>query len=371
MKKALIFHISEFGGHNKAAQNIREALLYKNPQIEVINQNGLGYFYPRTEKVIDFTYTATIKHFPYLWGKAYDRKKVVKTLAPYRKLISRFAFGKLDRLIKECSPACIVATQAFPCGLVADFKEKSGLKTPLIGIVTDYHPHRFWVHPFVDKYVVACQQAKHSLLAEGVADEKIKVLGIPISVKFLTTYPKKEICQELGFVNNLSSVLIMGGGLGLGPIKTIAKQLDDLDASFQIITVCGRNKKLYNWFAKNRKKFKKPIFAFEYIENIHKIMDFTDIIITKAGGISISESLAKGLCIIVTNPIPGQEERNVEYLLKKKAVIKADKPREIGAIIGDFLSDAKKMYSLKERAKEVSFLDSSLRIVDLILEVMS
>ncbi len=370
-KRVQILHISEFGGHSKAAQNIKEAISFRDPHINVATLNGLGHFYPRGEKVIDFMYLSTIKYLPRLWGRAYDRHKVIKALTPYRKVLHRFSFGKLANLIRKGKPDCFVATQAFPCGLIADFKEKRGVDIPLIGIVTDYHPHRFWVHPFVNRYVVACLEAKESLMAEGVGEEKIKVLGIPISVKFLTPYHREEISSNLGFDENLRSVLIMGGGLGIGPIKSIAKALDDLDCDFQIIVVCGKNKSLYEWFSKNKGDFKKPVSNFGYVDFIHKIMDFSDIIITKAGGITISEALAKGLCIVLVKPIPGQEERNVHYLSKAKAVVKAEDHKQIPNLIGEFFKDKKKLYQLRERAKETSFIDSSLRIVDLIFELIS
>ena len=369
MKKINIFHISEFGGHNKAAQNLEEALLYKDPQIDVVNLNGLGYFYPRAEKVINFLYILIIKYFPHIWGNAYDRRKVIKAIAPLRRVVHRCSFVRLSNLIEEHRPECFVATQAFPCGLIADFKEKYGLKIPLVGIVTDYHPHRFWVHPFVDRYVVACSQAKQVLIEEGVDPDKIKILGIPISLKFSEAFDKEKTRKDLNFIKGLKSVLIMGGGLGIGPIKIIAKKLDSLDCNFQTIVVCGRNKSLYKWFIRNKRKFKKPIFAFSYIENMHEVMGLADMIITKAGGITISESLAKELCIIVTNPIPGQEERNVEYLLKKQAIVRAEGPEEVGELVFSLLKDKEMMDSLKKRAKENSFIDSSLRIVDLILEL--
>ncbi|MFA7677107.1 MAG: glycosyltransferase, partial [Candidatus Omnitrophota bacterium] len=116
---------------------------------------------------------------------------------------------------------------------------------------------------------------------------------------------------------------------------------------------------------------KKPIFTFAYTEHIHKIMDFSDIIITKGGGITISESLAKGLSIIVANSIPGQEEKNVEYLSKVQAVASAKKIGDVANLVEELLNDKKRMYALRERAKENSFIDSSLRIVDLISELMN
>ncbi len=371
MSKVLILHINEFGGHSKAAFNLKEALRYRNPSIEVKNLNGLGFFYPRGEKTVDFLYTTVIKHFPSFWGNIYDKENVFKKLTPVRNMVNNIAFRKLRRLIDEFKPDCIVATQAFPCGVVADFKKKYNFDIPLLAVVTDYHPHKFWIHDYVDRYVVACDEAQEVLMSHGVPKEKIKIFGIPISVEFSNSYPHQDITKEFGFSGDLTPVLIMGGGLGLGPIEDVALHLDKLDFSTQLIVVCGRNKKVYDWFIKNKHKFHKPIFPFAYVDCVNKLMDFSDIIITKAGGITVSEALAKGLAIVITNPIPGQEERNVKYLLKQEAIVKADDVCDVPLAVKELLGDKKKMFSLKERAKDISSIDSSVRIVDLIQEMIA
>lgn len=367
MKNILIFYISEFGGHNRAARNIKEALLFKEPGISVHNVNGFGHFYPYTEKFVDFLYTTTVKHFPVIWRKIYDKKKIVRNLNPLRKLVNIHTFKKLNKFIKEISPDCFVATQAFPCGLVADFKERFDCKIPLIAVVTDYHPHGFWVHGAVDKYIVASKEAKDTLIENGIAASKVEILGIPVSIKFLKNFTKEEVADEFGFEKELHSILIMGGGLGIGPIEKIAKELDNSSYNCQIITVCGKNEKLYKWFEENKSRFHKPIFYFGYVDFISKIMDFADIIVTKSGGITISEALSKGLAIIVSNPIPGQEEYNVNYLLRNKAVLRADDPQEVGKAAAELFGNREKMSSFKENAKRMSLADSSLKIADLIL----
>jgi processive 1,2-diacylglycerol beta-glucosyltransferase len=159
----------------------------------------------------------------------------------------------------------------------------------------------------------------------------------------------------------------MGGGLGMGPIKKIAKQLDDLRGDFQIIVVCGRNRLLYKWFVKNKPDFKKKLFHFGYTEGIPKLMDFCDIIITKGGGITVSEALAKGLALVITEALPGQEERNVKYLLEQGAIVEVDDPENIGSAVQELIDDKERLLALKTKAKEISFIDSSLKIVDLIL----
>jgi len=370
-KRINIFYISDFGGHSTAAKNLKEAFYHRNSNIRVLTMNGFGHFYPRSEKVVDYIYTTVIKYFPDLWGKSYDRKRLVRYLSPIRRWINVLSFRKLSRLVRDSNPDCFVATQAFPCGLIGDFKIKYGLKTPLISVVTDYHPHRFWIHPGVNKYVVACNEAKETLEKEGVDPDKICVEGIPISVKFLNTCSREDVARRYGFSLKLPTVLLMGGSLGMGSIKELAQKLDSLKAEMQVIVVCGINEDLYGWFEQNKPNFKKPMHYFGYIDFVQEIMDFADIIVTKGGGITLSEALAKGMAIVVVNAIPGQEERNVEYLLRREAIIEAQDTHSVPDEILRLLENPKKLYHLKEKARENSMPDSSLRIVDLIMEEIS
>ena len=362
MKRVLIMHISEFGGHKKASENISEAVKFIDPEVKTLNINGFGYLYPLSEKLVDFFYTATIKRIPRLWGRIYDKNVVIKTLSPLKKISNTIGFDKFSRLLRKFNPDVIVATQAFPCGIAADFKKTHGLSIPIFAIVTDYYPHRFWINPSIDNYIVACKKAEDILVNEGVKKERIKILGIPISHRFLDTYTKEEVAAELGFNPGLPSILIMGGGLGLGPIKDTFIEINKINYSFQVIVVCGRNKLLYNWFARRKNKFKRPVFYFGHIDFVNKLMDFSSIIITKGGGITVSEALSKSMAIIVINPIPGQEERNVNYLLDKKAIIKADNIPEVGIITKRILGNQDELASLKMAAHDNSIRDSSLRI---------
>ena len=176
MKKIIIFHISQLGGHKKAAENIKEALEYKAPSLNIFSLNIFDYISPLLEKKVNFFYGLTIRYFPQLWGKFYDRKGVIKTLAPLQKIINRYALSKIHKLINKINPSLILTTQAFPCGIIADFKRIFNFNIPLIGVVTDYYPHRFWLYPEVDFYTVASQEAKEILIKEGIEEGKIEKL---------------------------------------------------------------------------------------------------------------------------------------------------------------------------------------------------
>ncbi|MCF7877623.1 MAG: hypothetical protein K9M14_04790, partial [Candidatus Omnitrophica bacterium] len=252
--------------------------------------------------------------------------------------------------------------------IVADYKKKYKAKIPLIAVVTDFHPHRFWVHSSVDRYVVASQEAKQTLIKEGVDSDKIFIFGIPISIKFMGSSDREEIAKKFGFFPRLKAVLVMGGGLGIGPIEEIIANLDRLDYDFQIIGVCGKNRILYRKLEKIKKKTKKPLFVFSYIECIDKIMDFCDIIITKAGGVTIAEALCKKLAIIIAKPIPGQEELNVDFLIRKKAVIKTDDFAQINKSVAELIKNPDKLNFFKKSAGKTSLGNSSAQIADLVLE---
>lgn len=371
MKRVLLLHISDSGGHKKASENIEEALRYRSSALDILNINGFGYITPYTEKIVDLFYTKTIKHFPFLWGSIYDRKNVFKGLNPIKKVVNKIGSKKIADLLYRFDPDVVLTTQAFPCGFVSRFKKVHKLSFPLIAVVTDYYPHRFWINPGVDVYTVACEEAKQKLISEGVSPERIKIAGIPISVKFLTAHRKEEVVRELGFNPDLPTVLLMGGNLGIGPIEKVAKVIDALEEKFQVIVVCGRNKKLYQWFERYHPYFVKPFFYFGYIDFVNKLMDFSDIIITKGGGLTTSEALAKGMATIVINPIPGQEERNAAYLEAHQAVLRAADIEEVPQCLSQLLGDKDKLYSLKENASKHAIVDSSLRIANLVLKLLS
>jgi len=135
MRRIIIFHISQLGGHKKAGENIKEALELKNPFLEVFSLNIFDYISPLLEKKINLLYGFTIKYLPQLWGSIYDRKSLVKILTPLRSLVNRYILPEISKLIKEIKPSLILTTQAFPCGIIGDFKRIYKWDLPLIGVI--------------------------------------------------------------------------------------------------------------------------------------------------------------------------------------------------------------------------------------------
>ncbi len=368
-KHILLMYISDVSGHRNAALAIEKALRIVEPEVEIFNINAFNYTNPISEKIVNRLYMGVIKRAPKIWNYLYDNPNVIKNLEKLRRGIHKFNSPKLKKLFDNFRPNLIVCTQAFPCGMVADFKKNFNLETPLIAVLTDYVPHSYWIYDTVDYYVTPSDDVSLRLVKKGVSAQRIKTLGIPFDPKFNQDIPKDEIMQRLNLRADLPKILIMGGGQGLGPIKTIVKSLEKLKMSVQELVVTGTNKRLYRSLKEDIRRYKNKILVFGYINNINELMSIADILITKPGGITTAEALAKKIPMIIIKPIPGQEANNAEYLTKKGAAIRLDRPQDINLVIEDLFDNPCKLKQMQEVTSRIAKPNSSLDIARLLLNI--
>lgn len=367
----LILYITEHSGHHSAALAIKNALLLKDPQTKVTCINGFRYVFPIFERLIHKTYLTVIKKVPKIWEKMYDHPKVVNKSQNLKGRIHAKAEKKIAELFLKYTPDAVICTQAFPCGLVADYKRSTGSKVPLIGVLTDYVPHSFWSYENVDFYIAPCLASKKLLTEKGVPVDKIKAFGIPIDPKFSKSFDKNELFANYGLDSSLPVIMIMGGGHGLGPIRQALVNLDGSSSRLQLIVVCGINNRLYNWITKT--KFKNRILCFKYTDQIEKLMSVSSLIITKPGGITTAESLAKRLPMIILNPIPGQESRNTHLLTNNGVAKKIDSPNDLLAVVNEIINQPRQGwagFSLFDKFEQFSKPNASLELSDLVFSLV-
>lgn len=367
-KRIMLMYISETSGHHSATIAIEKAINILSPNTEVINLNAFKYTNPISEKIVNRIYMSVIKNTPKIWDYLYDNPNVVKKVEKLKEMIHGFNSPKLNKLFDKYKPDLILCTQAFPCGMVADFKKVYNSDIPLIAVLTDYIPHSYWVYDNVNYYITPSEEVSLKLIKKGVEAYKIKTLGIPFDPKFGATVDREKIMQKLKLDPLKPILLLMGGGQGLGPIKTIVRSLEKVKENIQEIIVTGTNKKLFKSLNRKIKKYKKKITLLGFTDKINELMSIADIIISKPGGITTAEALSKHLPIIIIKPIPGQEVSNTRYLTQKNAAIKLDKPRKINLVIDDLLSNPVKLKHLRESAAIISKPNSSLDIAKFLLE---
>ncbi len=367
-RKVLLMYISQVSGHRQATMAIQEALRKLGPNVEAPAINGFGYTYPILEKVVNRIYMGMIKRTPKVWDAVYDNPQFFKNSQAIKNFLHKTSHKKIGCLFEKYKPDTVVCTQAFPCGMFADYKREYGLKTTLIAVLTDFAPHSFWINEGVDYYVVPSLEAKERFIKKGVSADAIKVYGIPIRMKFAARLNPKPIAESLGLDPNVPTILIMGGGQGLGPMTKVLKSLIKVEMNFQVIMLAGKNTKILNRLRRKAKKSEKKILIFEYTNNVDELMDLATLIITKPGGMTTAESLTKGLPILIVDPIPGQEMRNTDFLIKKGIGLKIDSTRDIGEEVASLLKSPARLEAMSQAAYENAKPQATSDIVRLILD---
>ena len=376
MKKIIIAYASYGGGHLKAAANIKEYIEENYQDCNVVLFDSMKYINRVIDKVCGSTYSKITTNLPWFWRQIYYHTQdpiFEKIMSLSNKILSY----KLGKLFKKIKPDIIISTHFFVGHMCSILKKKGKIGSILANVITDYgeDPYNEWIsgYEYIDYIFVAHNDIKIKLTQKGVPENKVFDTGIPISNKFLTTFDKKEIFEELEFNENKKTILFFGGGeLGLGKTKTI-EIFNALITNFdniQIIVISGKNETLRKEFekivAQNNKNNKIKIYG--YTNKVAEYMSVSDMVITKPGGLTTTESLVSGLPIIVINPIPGQETENAEFLEKSYAAIWIKKTDNISLIFNNLLNDDELLNNLKQNALNISKPNSTRDICKILLE---
>jgi len=352
-RKILFLYTSKDSGHHRAAQALQSAFkLYSD--VETLALDSIQCAYPKMGTRVFDWYPKLIRKIPHIWRVLYDNQNLADATKEIRKLINRLYFARTETILEEHNPNAIVCTQAAPCHVVSAYKREKGNGLPLVAVITDYLVHPYWLHDQVDLYIVPTDEAKETLVERGIPGEKIKEIGIPIDPKFMNSCDKFNTRVELGLVPDMATLLITGGSRGMIPVKRILGLLSLIDAPFQAIIATGRNSKLLLSVKKVERKLPFITKVLSYTENMDGLMDASDLIITKPGGLTSSEALAKGLPLIIVKPIPGQEERNGRYLIDQGAALRVEYLRDLPGVIEQLLLCPLKIGEMSRKAKSLA-----------------
>lgn len=359
--RILVLSAATGGGHLRAASAIKSyADKYcKEHEIEVVDAfEYIGYLYNKT---VAGGYEFMAKHTPNLFGTVYNHTNKDTHLNNMATKFNKLHSKKLLPLIEEKKPDIIICVHPFAGEMVSDLKEKNKINIPAICIITDFAPHRMYIQDYLDAYVVSSNEMKESLIELGVKPDIIHTMGIPIDVSFYEDYNKIELLLEMGLAPNLKTLLIMAGSFGVTDILKIYQSVVETDAEFQIIVITGKNKKLYDKFeemlSKKNKGLKtdtknnKPTKLMFFVSDINKYMYVADLIVTKPGGLTVSEAIASSLPMAIFKAFPGQEEDNANYLERNNMAIRLPKGDKCGQVIKDLLCNEEKLNSMKEACK--------------------
>jgi len=351
-RRFLLMHITTSSGHHRASCALEHTLKQHDPQAHTVNVDAFQYTSRFVRWAISRTYLSLIRHQPDVWEYLYDNPVVHRQVQYFRALLHRYQAVKLQRLLEALRPDVVACTQAYPCGVVADFKRHHRLDIPLVGILTDHAPHLYWFHDTVDAYVVPSEQVKQRFLMRGVDADKVKVLGIPIDLRFLERPDPQATARQFGLSLDEPIVLIMGGGGGFGQLRDIVLHLDILPFPCQMVVLAGTNRGLLAWCQGHR--FRHRVLPLQFTDAVPQLMDIATLLVSKPGGMTTSEALAKRLPLVIVNPIPGQEAYNARYLLAQGAAVQAGSAETVRQTVRDLLENPERLETMRARAAELA-----------------
>lgn len=410
--RILILSATTGGGHMKAAEALRDFLSTKpDTVVEVVDT--LEYISTLLNKTITETYLHMAKRVPKMFGYIYNKSNKENKFSDMIVFLNKIFSKKLLSLIKRFSPDVIITTHMFPTLMVSNLKGKNCTKIPLICVMTDYAPHRTWISENVNAYVVANSDMTAEMVQMGAPAEKIHAFGIPINPLFFEKKNRTKILSEIGLNPSTPTVLVMAGSFGVTNILKIYNQLAAISIDFQVVVITGKNKRMYQTF-KNRISKKNSLFYHEFkhirskillksnikfssekldklikkikikeslptkatrliyfTDEVYNYMHAADLIITKPGGLTVSEAIASSLPMAVFDAIPGQEEENAEFLVKNNMAVKIGKGLDCKNIIEDLLRDKNSLFSMKKSCESFDKSKSNENIYNLIVELTS
>lgn len=314
----LFLYMVPHTGHQKAAEAVMEAIRQMDPNIAVEQADLANQAFPLLGRFFNHMYLQFIQRAPFLWDFLYDNPDIDSLTREMRSLLLEISSSRTRKILKAVKPSCIVCTQAVAATILAQEKKKGRLHLPLIGIVTDFGVHRYWIHSEIDLYLVAHEQTRNKLARRGIPKQKILVTGIPILPQFGMTSDQATERKRFGFDPKKKVILIVGGSRGLGAIHDIAASLLPLRKNHQLAVVCGRNDRLRKRMIKSLRGVENA-FVFGYVKEMASLMKTADLIVTKPGGLTCSEALASHAPLLLIKPLPGQEDRNARFLVRHKA----------------------------------------------------
>lgn len=358
MKKKILYLFSDTGGgHRSAATAIMRAV--EHLRKDAYSQEMADVFADCSGFLNVFAklYAPVIKYSPKLWGQLYYWLDDERKLERLEQMSRPFVLKELTKLILNKMPEIIVSVHPLVNHLTVKAIRESGLKIPFIVVITDpVTLHRVWITPEIDLCIVATPEAKKLAIRYGMPEKKIKVIGMPIDPKFFLKVKAKDKLNP-----KLFTILLMGGGEGAGKMNKIIEEFDRTRFDGQLIVIAGRNKRLEAWLRRRAAGFDFPLRIFGFTDKVHELMAESDLIITKAGPGTIAEALAMSLPLIITSWLPGQEEGNVEFVVRENIGRVSKDPRRVVELV-DEIRETSEFEEMKKNIKRVSRPQAALEI---------
>jgi len=369
-KRILMLSVSAGTGHVRAAEALRAYASMPEFGVEARHLDVMDYVSKGFRKVYADFYQTLVSRAPLLWGYVYQVTHEAErnsNMEKFRRGVERLSTKALLKEIKAFRPDAIICTHFMPAELLSRMLRKNELACPVWVQVTDLDLHRLWVQKRMAGYFAANEEVAFRMRAQGIAESTITVTGIPIMPAFAVAHDRVECAREFGLDPGRTTILLIGSGAALGSLAEIAEGLLALDDKAQYIILAGKNAQALADLQGVAQKHPGRLLPQGYTNQIERFMACADLVITKPGGLTTAECLALGLPMIVNSPIPGQEERNADFLLEQGVALKAVDRVTLEYRVDYLLKNPAKLAAMRERARALGRPDAVRQVLARVL----
>jgi processive 1,2-diacylglycerol beta-glucosyltransferase len=328
-----------------------------DPEALVENLDVLDFTNQTFRRLYGQSYLDLVSKAPHFLGYFYDL--LDRPPSPQRKrdrlreLVERLSLRKLLGKLREGQWDVIVNTHFLPAEMIAVLRRKGEVRLPQFTVTTDFETHRLWVNQPCEHYFTATEEGAAYLEHWGVPPGTTSVTGIPIHPAFSRPKDRRECLARQGLLGNRPVVLQLAGGFGVGPVEKLYGSLLGISTPLELVVVAGRNEDLKGRLTQIEVPPRHRAKVLGFTTEIDELMGAADLVVSKPGGLSTSETLARGAAMAIVNPIPGQESRNSDYLLENGAAVKINNLSTLPLKLGRLLDDPQRLSQLKQNARRL------------------
>lgn len=361
--RVLILSSAVGSGHKTAARAV-EVAFQAHPQIEVINQDILEMTNDAYRRLSADTYLEAVKRVPWLVGMTYQyNDEPFKNEEPLRRLWDQLNVQPVVKFLREYQPQITICTHYTPAGIVAQLMARGQLDTMLSVVTTDYDFQGMWLSRTFNRYFVAREESKARLIDFGVEADRVTVSGIPVSHEFGEPLDREAVLARYELRPDAPLLVMSAGAVGGGPARAIVNQLMRLRNDVQIVVACGSNAQLRRDVEELTLPQARKFRVLGFTHDMANLLRAATLFIGKPGGLAASECMAAGTPMVIVMPIPGQEERNADYLLEEGAAVRSNDVETIDFKIDMLLDNPQRLVWMRENVQRIRRPDAAALIV--------
>jgi processive 1,2-diacylglycerol beta-glucosyltransferase len=366
MPRVLILTASYGSGHNEAARALAAEFEAQGASVTVVDHFG-ELVHPRFARATRALYYALLRKAPAVWASAYAIADRIAADSPLTFGMTRVGTAGLRTRLAELSPDLVVTVHATPAAVMSSLAMAGERVPPHTTVVTDFVAHSQWIAPHIDRYCVADAEVRHELIARGIPSERILVTGVPVRPDFAEPVAAAAAREALGLSTRAPVVLAMAGSQGdVGRLPDVARVLAAMRRPLQGVLVAGHDPRLKATLTRLTEG--TTIRTLGYVGDVRRLMAAADLLVTKAGGMTLAEAMAAETPLLLYGSLPGQERRNERFAARAGIALVARRRAELAPLLTRTLDEPDLLEQLRARMRRLRRPDASRRIVSAVLD---